>query len=279
MERELNILQIKLLQMMDWLHYFCVDNRICYYALGGTMLGAIRHEGFIPWDDDIDIGMPRSDYNRFIELIGNKVVDNYFLETPESESFEFRYPYSKLYDMKTSLIENTWPKLKRGIFIDIFPLDGFGNTEEECLGNWAIVSNKTNFIWARMCALRKQRSLKKNVAIIIAHFIPRFIAKDKQRLIQINKLASKLDFNSTLYGGNTFGNWGRKEIMLSSIFGKPTLYKFENLTIYGVEKYNEYLTQMYGNWKQLPPVGKRVSHHDFIQFNPSIPYKQTEGEC
>lgn len=277
MNKELNNLQLKLLQMMSWLHLFCVSNGLRYYALGGTMLGAVRHKGFIPWDDDIDIGMPRNDYNRFIELIGNKPIKSYFLETPESESFAFRYPYSKLYDMQTSLVENTWPKLKRGAFIDVFPLDGFGNTERECLDNWTIVAKKTNFIWARMCALRTQRSFTKNLAIIIAHLIPRFIAKDKKRLIAINKLASINEFDAMLYGGNTFGNWGKKEIMLSSIFGKPTLYQFENLTIFGVEKYDEYLTHMYGDWQQLPPVEKRVSHHDFVQFEPSIPYKQAEG--
>lgn len=273
MEKKLNDLQDRLLHMMEWLHNYCVDNGIRYYALGGTMLGAARHQGFIPWDDDIDIGVPRKDYNKLVELIGNKKVEHYYLETPESESFEFRYPYSKLYDTDTTLIENTWPKLKRGVFIDVFPLDGFGNTEKVCLENWSTVSKKTNFIWARMCALRKKRSIKKNLAIIVAHAIPRFIAKDKQRLKEINNLASKNDFNSMAFGGNTFGNWGQKEIMASDIMGKPTLYQFEYIKIFGAENYEAYLSHMYGNWRQLPPIEKRVTHHDFVGLDISKSYR------
>ena len=66
MIENLNGIQLKLLEMFKWYHEFCVDNNLKYYALGGTMLGAIRHKGFIPWDDDIDVGMPRDDYNKFI---------------------------------------------------------------------------------------------------------------------------------------------------------------------------------------------------------------------
>ena len=263
----MNELQSKLTDMLSWFHDYCQIHQLRYYILGGTMLGAVRHNGFIPWDDDIDVGMPRKDYNRLINEIGNRLVEHYFLETPESEYTEYRYPYAKLYDTSTSLVENTWPSFKRGIFIDVFPLDGFGNTEEECLMRWSEVSKKSNFIWARICALRKERTIIKNTAILIAHLIPDFIAKDKHRLKQLNQLAQKSDYDSMLYGGNTFGNWREKEIMNLSIMGKPTLYKFEDLYVYGPEKYDIYLEHMYGDWRKLPPKEKQVTHHDFLDLD------------
>ena len=82
MDKTTKELQRHLLGMLIWFHDFCVKNNIRYYALGGTMLGAARHQGFIPWDDDIDVGIPRTDYEKLISLIGNRKIDYYYLETP-----------------------------------------------------------------------------------------------------------------------------------------------------------------------------------------------------
>ncbi|MDE6558154.1 MAG: LicD family protein, partial [Clostridia bacterium] len=85
-------LQQRLLDMLKWFHAFCVEHNLRYYALGGTLLGAVRHKGFIPWDDDIDVGMPRKDYNRFIKLMKNADGQSVFrLETPlENKDFVYR---------------------------------------------------------------------------------------------------------------------------------------------------------------------------------------------
>ena len=107
MIENLNGIQLKLLEMFKWYHEFCVDNNLKYYALGGTMLGAIRHKGFIPWDDDIDVGMPRDDYNKFIELTCNKKFGKYIVESIYDNNPDYYYGYSKLYDTSTTLIEKT----------------------------------------------------------------------------------------------------------------------------------------------------------------------------
>ncbi len=253
--------------MLAWFHDLCVDNGLRYYALGGTMLGAARHQGFIPWDDDIDVGMPRSDYENLISLIGNRKYKHYYLETPLSKNTDYRYPFSKLYNTNTTLIENTWPKLVRGIFIDIFPLDGLGNSMEESKNNWEEIIRIANFMWARLCAVRLNRSWYKNVAIIAAHCIPSIIAGDKIILKKMDDLCKRKSFDEVSYGGNVFGNWGLKEIMPIMIMGEPQLFKFEDIQIHGASDYDRYLTFLYDKWRILPPKEKQVSHHDFIKID------------
>ena len=261
-----------LMQMMKWFHNFCVNYKIRYYALGGTMLGAIRHQGFIPWDDDIDVGVPRDDYERMKDIIGNRLFDGYYFETMESPAFEYRYPYGKLYDSRTTLVEHTWPALKRGVFIDVFPLDGLGNTQDESINRWKSIMKKANYMLARSCAIRKERSVLKNAAILFAHMIPNPIARDKFILADMEKKCKELDFDECLIGGNIFGNWGIKEIMPSSIMGEPTLYKFGDISIYGAERADDYLTHLYGDWRKLPPKEKQITHHDFLEIDLNKPY-------
>ena len=128
----LNPLQQKLLGMLTWLIKYIDDNNIRYYIIGGTMLGAVRHEGFIPWDDDIDIAVPRNDYERLIDLLKSP-VDHYVIESPKGEAEDYVYSYAKLYDLNTSMTELARKNVKRGVYIDIFPLDGIGNS----LGQYA----------------------------------------------------------------------------------------------------------------------------------------------
>lgn len=99
-EREcaLSDLQKKLLDLFTWFHDFCVENKITYYALGGTMLGAARHKGFIPWDDDVDVGIPRADYERLKTIVAQTETGKYMFEFPDSEDELFATPYTKLYD-------------------------------------------------------------------------------------------------------------------------------------------------------------------------------------
>ncbi len=269
-------LQNRLIQMMQWFHNYCMNNNIRYYALGGTMLGAIRHGGFIPWDDDIDVGIPRPDYERLRTLIGNKEFETFYFETPDSLYSEYRYPYGKLYDTRTTLTEHTWPALRRGVFIDIFPLDGLGNDEKESTQNWKRIVKKSNYLWARTCAVRKERSMVKNMAIIAAHLIPKGMAGEKKLLYDMDLKCKSYDYYQCIYGGNVFGNWGLKEIMPSSIMGRPTLYRFGDIEIYGAEHADKYLTRLYGDWKKLPPVEKRVTHHDYLELDLSMPYMKME---
>lgn len=265
MNTNLTPLQSKLLDMLKWFHEFCVEHHLRYYALGGTMLGAARHQGFIPWDDDIDVGMPRKDYKLLQHLIKDQ-TGRYVLEYPGLND-DYFYTISKLYDTSTTLIENTKNHIKRGIFLDIFPLDGLGNSLEEARHNYRPIANKLNVLLARTTGIRKGRNPLKNLAVLAARLIPNCLVNNKKLLLSIETLCEKKDFDTYSYGGNFLGAWRFKEIMPSVIMGTPTLYPFENMQIYGAQDYNGYLTHLYGNWHQLPPKEKQVTAHDFIELN------------
>ena len=259
-------MQEKLLEMLKWFHSYCVENNIRYYAVGGTMIGAMRHSGFIPWDDDIDLALPREDYERLIHMFtGN--VDGYVLESPYSGNKDYIYTYAKLYDTNTTLIEKTRIPCKRGIYIDVFPLDGVGDTIEEAKESVAKIDRKNMFLMTRTCMLRKDRSWYKNFSIIASRLIPPFIVNDKSLSIAVDKLAQDINRDDAKYVANTMGAYRFKEISLRENFGEPTLYPFENTNIYGPQKADEYLTGVYGDWRQLPPPEKRYTKHDYVELD------------
>ena len=254
-------LKQKLLDMMRWFHGFCEENHLRYYVLVGTMLGAVRHQGFIPWDDDIDVGMPRADYEKLAQLMGCELHGKYLLETPDTPAKEYYYAFSKIYDTETTLIENTKAKIKRGIYLDIFPLDGIGETLEDAKNNFKKVQRLDNLLMLKVAGFRKGRKLYKNVGVALFRLVP---LSAKKLLRMLCAECRKRDFYEYMYGGNLVGAWGIKEILPQDVMGKPTLYKFENLMVYGAEKPDEYLTGLYGDWRKLPPVEKRVTHHDYV---------------
>lgn len=265
MEHKLTPLQIKLLHMFKWFHAFCEEHHLRYYALGGTMLGAARHHGFIPWDDDIDVGMPRNDYNRLQQLLQGK-SGRYVLEYPGMKE-DYFYPISKLYDTTTTLVENTRNHIKRGIFLDIFPLDGIGDSWQEARDTYKPIVRRLNLLLARTTGIRIGRSWTKNLAVFVARMVPPILCNNRKLLLSIDLLCQRRNFDTCAYGGNFLGAWRFKEIMPRALMGTPTLYPFEDMHIYGAQDYNGYLTHLYGNWQQLPPKEKQITHHDFIELN------------
>ena len=261
-----------LLNMLSWFHNFCVENNLRYYMIGGTMLGAVRHKGFIPWDDDIDVAMPRKDYERFIELAKNAKNDRYVIESAQEDNLEYQYLYAKIYDTRTTLVENTRSKARRGVYIDVFPLDGIGNTNDEAKQNVKSIHNLIKFHLIITCDFRRGRKWHKSLAIVLGRLITPTFVKERRINNKINNLCKKYDFDESLYVGNICGNWWEKEIMPAKYFGTPKLYDFEEIKVFGVESPAEYLTSLYGDFMRLPPKEKRKSHHDFVSCDLNKPY-------
>lgn len=253
-------LQNKLLDMLKWFHEFCVDNDLTYYLSGGTMLGAARHQGIIPWDDDVDVMMPREDIKKMEKLLGDS-LGRYVLEAPTTEAKDFLYPYHKIYDTTTTLVENNKHKTKRGIFIDVFSIDGIGNTPVDVEKHLTKIRKKYNLLLCKVATPRKGRKWYKNAAVLFFKFIP---IKEKKLLRNIIMLCEEQSYDLCELCGISVGAYKSKEIMPKSIYGKPTLYKFGDFEVFGVEHPDEYLTRLYGDWRTPPPEDKRVSEHNFL---------------
>ena len=255
--------QARLMQILRWFDSFCRENGLRYYALGGTCLGAVRHGDFIPWDDDIDVGMPRRDYERLAELLKEE-RDGFLLETPDSPDPDYCYPISKLYDTHSVLIESKRRPLKRGLFLDIFPLDGAGDSHEEALAIQGRVKRAYNFYLTRVAAPRKGRQLHKNLAIRVCGLIPRFLIDDAALRRKLDRQAKEHDYEKCAWICNFFGAWGKREMVPRTAMGTPTEQPFGPLKIFCPEDADAFLTALYGDWRQLPPEEKRVTHHEYL---------------
>lgn len=257
--------QKKLVNMLAWFHKFCDKYNLRYYIIAGTMLGAIRHKGFIPWDDDIDVGMPRSDYEKLRQLANTTTEKEYLFEFPSENNLEYPYLIAKLYDTSTTLVEKQRYPIKRGIYIDIFPLDGIGNTIDEAKINYKPFDKNFKLYTIITSAFLKRRSLPKNLAVFIGRVIsPLFINRYKLQN-KIDKLCKRFDFDDSKLVSNLLGGSALKGIVPQEYFGKPTRIKFEGIDVYGLEQPDLYLKAMYGNYMELPPIEKRVSLHDALE--------------
>lgn len=255
-------LQTRLLDMMKWFHSFCEDNDLTYYVLGGTMLGAVRHQGFIPWDDDLDVGLPRNDYERLLKLLKND-RGHYHLETPFSPDKHYCYPFSKLYDKETTLIENTKYKLVRGIYIDIFPLDGIGKTKLSSRFKYLPVDFLLNLLSINSLIPNSNRRRIKQIILTIYNVFFSKQINAKRIAILLDCYCRKHSRQKNNYGGNLLGAWKYREVMKLDILDEPQKYLFETMEVYGAGDYDSYLTSLYDNWRVLPPTEKRITHHDY----------------
>lgn len=262
---ELKQIQKMLTEILKVFHDFCVEHSLQYYALGGTALGAARHQGFIPWDDDIDVGMPRPDYERFIELFNKKNTSNrYILETPYSADPHFPYPYSKIYDTQTTLIENLRYPIKRGIFLDVFPLDGAGKDVDEAkkiVKKIMFLSTVRKMI---VCAPSFKRGIRRNALLILAKPLATVLGlKIKTLRLKIDRESQKEDYKSSILISNFLGQSGMKGLLPKEYWGTPTLLQFENIKIFCPEQIDHYLISLYGDWRTPPPKEKQITHHDY----------------
>lgn len=269
----MNDMQNKLLEMLKWFDNFCRQNELMYYAIGGTLLGAMRHKGFIPWDDDIDIGMPRNDYERLSVLALKQQSEfKYIFETVNSPDENYCYTYTKLYDTTTTLIENVKSKLVRGIYLDVFPIDGLGNGSNPDMIHFKKIIFMKNLFVTRVTGLREGRSAIKNAAVRISRLLPDSFPDTKELRIKIDQMCKKYNLEHSQWAGNLLGIRGKREIVPVSYFGEPKECRFEDIMIFCVEEADSYLTSVYGDWRKLPPIEKQESHHDYIYCDLSKSY-------
>ena len=265
MKSEITLEETKklLLEMLTEIDTFCQQKKIRYFLVGGTLLGAIRHNGFIPWDDDIDIGFPREDYNRFLkEFVSTsghiKVIDFHNKEN-------YIWSAAKAVDERTVLIENGNKKQSIGIFIDIFPLDKVAGSLEVAKKKQKKINFWKNMLTLKYLRMEKDRSIVKNLAVLLGKLL--FVVPDKRFLMQIEKLSTNdINCDDCEYVCNFSGAWGEREIVKQVYFENIEQHKFEGHMFNIPSKYDAYLKTIYGDYMTLPPVEKRISHHGNVAY-------------
>jgi lipopolysaccharide cholinephosphotransferase len=235
----------------------CRKHQIPYYMMGGTMLGSIRHKGFIPWDDDMDFGVPRAYFAQLTEILSRELPLSMSVFTVNNADFMISN-YIKIDDNQTR-IQDIWldKTAEIGINIDIFPLDE-GLKSAFCTRLFAsYLSSLMQLKDYLYCDPGKRVGLKKQIARFLQFVFP---VKKKKFLKYIETCIQRHTVPDSGYCINFYGRWGIKEAVAKKIFGTPREYEFNTMKFYGVEHPDAYLTRLYGNYMQLPPVEKQAVH-------------------
>ena len=258
---DIKSLQNVCLEILKEVDRVCKKHNILYWLDSGSMLGAVRHHGFIPWDDDLDIAMFRDDYNRFCEIAPQELKSGYFLQTRKTDP-EYPLFFAKVRKDNTFIDEKSFRKLhiNKGIFIDIFPVDKMPKKN-------SLIKRHRLYLWF---LFRLYFQTGKNI-VPVSSFLSKPILKFLLKFIKINKnkLYNYIDKVYTKYNTNkeynytaswTMAqkfNWLYKKEWYESFIEVP----FEDMTAKIPVGYDELLTNAYGDYMTPPPKEKQVPGH------------------
>lgn len=241
-------LQLRLLDILVEIDRICRKNNIQYWIDFGTLLGAVRHRGFIPWDDDVDISMPTEDYNRFLEIAPKELSESFFLQTKNTDP-TYSFPLNKVRDKNSFFItqhEDFTKEYQKGLFIDIFEVTPYPSVNpklQKFIMHWLL---KTGFFFS----VKQDVTIKNLIAAMTFPFL-KFGLNILWWVLCLkpkNKLGYKKNFN-------TYGNSYTKDM----VFPLKNII-FEGKTFLGPADPDRYLTSIYKNYMQIPPTEKRSSH-------------------
>lgn len=243
--------RLRQLELLDFLKKTCEEHKLRYYLCGGTLLGAVRHGGYIPWDDDIDIAMPLGDYKKFLEIIRE---NEHFMSLSIYSHPESYYNFfMRLIDKETLMKSWEYPFLMTsGVSIDIFPLFGLPEREEDI------------------------RSFYNRIRDLNASFIRTYIEEAteddlilKQRMelrVEIIRMMEQYDFDKSRMIGYLLSKYKEKEIMPRTIYQDQIKLRFEGKEYSAASGYIDYLTILFRNYMELPPEKERYNTHNYIAY-------------
>ena len=256
------------LDILRQIHEVCTQNGFRYSLAGGTLLGAVRHGGFIPWDDDIDIFMPRPDYEKLIEYCKTHQTP-FKLICNETES-KYSYLFAKAVNPNTVIIEegSNRTKVDLGVYVDIFPIDGLGGDYESATKKF----NKSKFLRELLVAYNwkkyfrsKTRSIIYEPIRLMMFLISRFVRHSKI-INKIQRIYRPEDFENSNYSACICGAYRLKEINSKEVYSNFTDIEFEGEKFKAITNYDAYMKSIYGDYMKLPPKEKQKSHHTFVAY-------------
>ena len=261
-------LQLRILDIVKDVDKICRENDIDYYILYGSALGAIRHQGFIPWDDDFDIGMTFDNYVKFLEICEKKLDKNkYYVQTPEKEK-NYYLSFSKIRDIRTTLIEegNENIDIVRSVYIDVFPLVGIPNNK---IKERILKINRAFMLSANMNVINN-KFLRCIFDIILKIFGRRKILK------YTTKRCFKYNTNDCEYWCSIADGDGYIQNKIKrEIYGKPKYVKFEDIMLPVPENTDKYLKNIYGDYMKIPSEEQiKFREHTPYYLNFDLPYDE-----
>ena len=248
------------LDMLKFVDDICNKEGLTYWLSGGTLLGAVRHRGFIPWDDDVDLMMPRPDYRRFLEIAPRYANDRYAIVDPWSRR-DYAAPWARVWDLSTRVMISDKVKFaNENLFLDIFPIDALPANDLACsvhfkrvrLRDILLKSSRKKDLWdyERLHALKRVMMAATSLfpSNTYARWLDRFCARG--------------DFNKARYAGVCeVTHYGSRERMPAEVFRDTVKVTFCDGEYPAPVGWDTYLSRLYGDYMQLPPEDKRASRH------------------
>lgn len=247
------------LNILSTVDDFCQKNNIKYSLAYGTLLGAVRHKGFIPWDDDIDIWMTRENYNRFIRIWKQNPVQGYILQNTDLEE-DFSQNFTKIRKDNTAFIQTEEEKTTnyhKGIFIDIFPLDRVAKTPSKIAVQkfYAMLT----MLFYRKYAPPTEKGLKKYISKFFLKIVPKSKYENARKHFENRYLSLSGDVDCSWLSNSTY-----RDLNIyydSDMMDDYTFLQFEGRNFMSVSNWDHALKMQYGDYMQLPPEKDRVWKH------------------
>lgn len=276
-QKQMKELQMKSLEILKVFKNFCDKHGLLFYFCGGCCIGTLRHGGFVPWDDDVDVFMPRTDYERLAELWPRDMANTQYVFSRSSEDQFLRSLLSAVVDINTTFIKDRQKDLDipHGVRLEILPLDGCPASRfaRRCQKMWAL----TYQLYMNQEAFSSKGKLLQALSQIALNLVPNWKSRYKIARFAEKKM-SKHPFWECEKTTELCARWKyMNNEYPQSAFAAATFKRFEGVEMPIPQGYDDYLTMAFGNYMELPPEESRVPKHDAVMIDLDNGYQKYKG--